>query len=97
MRLPPVFRLLAIYFFYVGFGPHFHEEFLMQRRTISLEELDQFEVNDAGQLFWKGKAVVLERRLTLKGWELFIASLAATGAILAGAHPYLVSLSILAK
>ena len=67
----------------------------MSRRIVSIDELDKFQVDDDGQLFWDGKAVVLEQRLTLKGWELAIASCAALGAIAAGLHPFLVYFSIL--
>lgn len=45
----------------------------MARKTISQDQLDGFEIDESDQLFWRGKAVVLERRLTLKGWELVIA------------------------
>jgi hypothetical protein len=63
----------------------------MTRKRIGLEQLDNFEVDETGQLFWNGKAVVLEQRLVLRSWELLIASVAASGAILAGLHPFLKS------
>ena len=61
----------------------------MTRRTISIDELDKFQIDENGQLFWGERAVLLERRITLKGWELFIAASAAIGALLGGLHPFL--------
>lgn len=61
------------------------------RRTIGQDELDKLEVDEANQLFWNGKAVVLEKRLVLQSWERFIATAAAIGALLAGLHPFLAS------
>lgn len=63
----------------------------MARRKIGLDELDNFELGDEGQLYWSGKAVVLEKRLTLRGAELAVALFAAVGAFLAGVHPFLKS------
>jgi hypothetical protein len=63
----------------------------MVRRTIGIDELDKFQIDDNGQLYWGEHAVQLERRITLKGWELVIAACAAFGALLAGLHPFLQS------
>lgn len=63
----------------------------MARNRISLEQLDSFEVDEHGQLFWNGKAVVLERRITLRGLELLLAACGAVGALAAGLHPFLQS------
>ena len=37
----------------------------MARRTIGLDELDHFELDDDGRLYWKGEQVVLEQRLNI--------------------------------
>jgi hypothetical protein len=60
----------------------------MAPRTISIDEMDGFEIDDDGRLYWRGKGVVLEQRITLKGFELVLASAAALGALLAGIHPF---------
>jgi hypothetical protein len=61
----------------------------MPRHPISYSDVGKLEVDDAGRLFWEGKAVVTENRITLRGWELTIAGAAALGALLAGIHPFL--------
>ncbi len=35
------------------------------RRTITMEELDHFEVDESGQIYWKGTRIITEQRLTL--------------------------------
>jgi hypothetical protein len=57
-------------------------------RTISIDELDGFQIDDNGRLYWHGKGVVLEQRITLRGIELGLAFVAAIGAFLAGIHPF---------
>lgn len=61
-------------------------------RTISIDELDGFQIDDKGRLYWRGKGVVLEQRITLRGIELGLALVAAIGALLAGIHPFGASL-----
>jgi len=65
------------------------------RRTISIDELGYLEVDDNHRLFWKGEAVILEKRLKLETYQVWLASIAAVGALLAGVHPFLVSFGIL--
>jgi hypothetical protein len=60
----------------------------MAPRTISQNELDGFQLDDDGRLYWRGKGVLLERRITLRGFELVLATIAAFGAALAGVHPF---------
>jgi hypothetical protein len=60
----------------------------MSPRTIGIDELDGLQVDDDGRLYWRGKGVVLEQRITLKGFELALATIAATGAFLAGIHSF---------
>ncbi|TIS98074.1 hypothetical protein [Mesorhizobium sp.] len=57
------------------------------RKTIGMEELDNFEV-DGDRLYWKGTAVVMERKLTLDWYQTLLATAAAAGALLAGVHPF---------
>lgn len=64
----------------------------MGKRTITLEQLDGFQVDDDGRLYWQDKAVVLEQKLTLNTYERVIAFVAAIGALLAGVHPFGVTL-----
>lgn len=64
----------------------------MARKEITWDGLGKFSVDDDGRLYWDGQAVVLEQRITLKGYELVLATVAATGAALAGIHPFGVSL-----
>ncbi|TIN06704.1 MAG: hypothetical protein E5Y14_27655 [Mesorhizobium sp.] len=63
----------------------------MAPRTIGIEELDGFQIDGDGRLYWRGKGVLMERRITLRGFELLLASTAAVGAVLAGIHPFGVS------
>jgi hypothetical protein len=61
----------------------------MTRQSITFDQIASFEVDDSdGRLYWRGKGVVLERRVILRGFELFLASIAAIGALLAGVHPF---------
>ncbi|MCF6111657.1 hypothetical protein [Mesorhizobium muleiense] len=61
------------------------------RRTIGQDELDNFEV-DGDRLYWKGSAVVMERKLALDWYQTTLATAAAVGALLAGIHPFGVTL-----
>ncbi|PWJ87812.1 hypothetical protein C8D77_114103 [Mesorhizobium loti] len=66
----------------------------MARRVMGLDEYDAFEVDESGQLFWKGKPVQFEQRVSLRRYELVLATLGAIGALLAGIHPFGASLGI---
>ena len=35
------------------------------RKTITIEQLDLFEVDDDGRLYWKGAEVIMEHRLVV--------------------------------
>jgi hypothetical protein len=67
------------------------------KRTISIDEMDKFEVDEAMNLYWRGKPVLLEQRLVLKAYERVIAGAAAFGALLAGLHPFLTSFGFIPK
>ncbi|MER9733028.1 hypothetical protein [Mesorhizobium sp. M0217] len=59
------------------------------RKPISGDQINLLEVDDVdGRLYWKGKGVVLERRLTLDWFQTFLATIAAVGALLAGIYPF---------
>jgi hypothetical protein len=57
--------------------------------------MDGFQLDDANQLYWRGQTVVLEQRLKLELYQIVLATIGAFGALLAGVHPFLVSLGIL--
>lgn len=59
----------------------------MNHRTISLEELNNFQVDQTGQLYWKGQAVVLRQRITLGSLELLIAGIAAVATLIDAVFP----------
>lgn len=61
----------------------------MARKTIGLEQLDDLEFDEANQLYWRGKAVVLDKPVELAGATLLAAWIGAIGALLAGLHPFL--------
>lgn len=59
----------------------------MATRSIGIDELDGLEIDDDGKLYWRGKAVILERRLKLGGYQIFLASAATASAALSALHP----------
>ncbi|ATU94382.1 hypothetical protein [Phyllobacterium zundukense] len=61
----------------------------MALRTISLSELDNFKMDENGDLHWKDGKVYVHKRISLRGYELALATIGATGALLAGVHPFL--------
>lgn len=38
----------------------------MSLRTIGMEELNNFQLDESGRLYWKGETVILERRFPSK-------------------------------
>ncbi|MGO4350949.1 hypothetical protein AB4Z25_03315 [Rhizobium sp. RAF36] len=67
----------------------------MALRTIALDELDGFQLDEANRLYWRGETVVLERRLKLETYQIVLATLATVGAVASGIHPFLVSWHLL--
>ncbi|MGR9055503.1 hypothetical protein ACU8NH_06245 [Rhizobium leguminosarum] len=63
----------------------------MALRTISIDEMDGFQLDDVNRLYWRGETVLLERRLKLETYQIILATLATIGALAAGVHPFLVS------
>lgn len=63
----------------------------MARHEMTWDESSLFEVDEGGQLYWKGKAVILEKRLRLETYQVVLATLATLGAVLSGIHPFGVS------
>lgn len=63
----------------------------MSRHVITIDELDGFEIDEAdGRLYWKGKGVVLERKISLEGWTLVLAVIGAASAAIAALWPIIV-------
>jgi hypothetical protein len=63
----------------------------MALRSIGIDELDGFQIDDHGQLYWRAKAVILEKRLKLETYQVLLATLATAGAVASGVHPFGVS------
>jgi hypothetical protein len=59
----------------------------MAVRTIGIDELDGFQLDEAGQLYWRGQAVVLRQRITLGTWELAVAAVASAAAAVGAIFP----------
>ena len=59
----------------------------MARRPISYDQMHLLEVDDKNQLYWGGKAVVLEQRLTLGIVERWVAGIAAVSTVVAAFFP----------
>ncbi|ANL55087.1 hypothetical protein AMC82_CH03929 [Rhizobium phaseoli] len=60
----------------------------MARGGISWNDLEHLEVGDDGRLYWKGEAVILEKRLRLERYQIVLATLATAGTVLSGVHPF---------
>lgn len=60
----------------------------MSRRELNWEDIKLLEVDADGRLYWKGEAVILEKRLHLEGYQIVLATLATAGAVLSGIHPF---------
>lgn len=60
----------------------------MSLRGISIDELDGFQLDDDGRLYWRDKAVILEKRLKLETYQIVLATLATAGAVASGVHPF---------
>ncbi|MDH6273588.1 hypothetical protein M2311_003678 [Rhizobium leguminosarum] len=58
------------------------------RSQLSWNDLAMFEIDDDARLYWKGEAVVLEKRLKLEAYQVWLASLATFGTLLSGIHPF---------
>jgi hypothetical protein len=57
---------------------------------MTIAETGNFDVID-GKLHWKGQPVVVDQKLSLRKYELLLATAGAFGALLAGIHPFLVT------
>ncbi|MEO5322303.1 hypothetical protein PV773_03165 [Mesorhizobium sp. CC13] len=60
----------------------------MSFQTISMEALDNFQLDEHGRLYWKGEAVILEKKLTLQTYQIILLTLGTLGALLSGIHPF---------
>lgn len=63
----------------------------MALRTISMEELNHLKIDDDGRLHWHDAKVSVEKKISLRWYELILATIGAFGALAAGVHPFLVS------
>jgi hypothetical protein len=64
---------------------------IMTERGMTFADMGDLHVVD-GKLHWKGQAIVVDQKLSLRRYELILATGGALGALLAGVHPFLVSL-----
>ncbi|APO74583.1 hypothetical protein AM571_CH01762 [Rhizobium etli 8C-3] len=60
----------------------------MARHGMTWDDIKHLEVDDDGRLYWKGEAVILEKRLRLEKYQIVLATLATAGAVLSGVHPF---------
>lgn len=60
------------------------DEKLSDLREITWDQLSDLQVDDKGNLHWRGEKVKIEQRLSLRSFELFLA-FAATLATVTGA------------
>lgn len=63
----------------------------MTRHEMTWDDVKHLEVDDDGRLYWKGEAVILEKRVRLEKYQIALATLATAGAVLSGIHPFGVS------
>jgi hypothetical protein len=61
---------------------------MMKRHGINWDDMEHLEVGDDGRLYWKGEAVILEKRLRLETYQIVLATAATIGALLSGIHPF---------
>ncbi|MEO7222679.1 MAG: hypothetical protein ABIY37_09420 [Devosia sp.] len=62
----------------------------MVRKAITLDKINLLETDDHDQLYWKGKAVVMEQRFTLGIVERWLAGLAAFATVVSALFPIVV-------
>jgi predicted branched-subunit amino acid permease len=68
-------------------------EGMMAPKPISFGQIDRLQVDeDSGRLYWDGHPVVTG--LTLHWYERILATAAAIGAVLAGIHPFGITLEL---
>jgi hypothetical protein len=51
------------------------------RRELSLDELHEFEIDRDGRLYWRGKPVVTEQRISLRWIEMLLAIVVAASTV----------------
>ncbi|TBY52975.1 hypothetical protein E0H46_38645 [Rhizobium leguminosarum bv. viciae] len=61
----------------------------MTRHGISWDDMEYLEVGDDGRLYWKGEAVIVEKRVKLERYQIWLAVLATIGTLLSGIYPFL--------
>lgn len=60
---------------------------MTKRHGITWDDLNHLEVDDDGRLYWKGNAVILEKRVKLEIYQIVLATLATAGTVASGLHP----------
>jgi len=61
-----------------------------KRQGLTWDDINSFEVDEEdGHLYWNGQAVVLEKRVKLKRYQIWLAILATIGTLLSGVYPFL--------
>lgn len=63
----------------------------MALKSIGWDQMDNLQIDEAGRLYWKGEAVILEKRVELETYQIVLLTLGTVGAMLAGIHPFGVS------
>ncbi|MBX9725918.1 MAG: hypothetical protein K2X09_01525 [Rickettsiales bacterium] len=58
-------------------------------RGISLDEMDQFQLDENGQLHWNNKKVITANVVSLRKYEFIIALVVAFGALATGVEAVL--------
>lgn len=66
----------------------------MTLKPLTISEMDHLKVDNHGRLYWKGEAVILEKKVRLQVYQIVLATIAAIGALLAGVHPFGVTLGL---
>jgi hypothetical protein len=59
----------------------------MARRKITVDDMDRWEIDERGQLFWEDRAVVFERRIGLEGPTFWVAVIATAATVVSAVWP----------
>jgi len=53
-------------------------------RTISIDELDNLKLDENNQLYWQDKPIVTKKKVSLRGYELLLATIVALATAIQG-------------
>jgi hypothetical protein len=59
-----------------------------------MDEFDDLELDDDGRLYWRGKAVIFERRVGLEGPTFWVALAATFATVVSALWPILVRFGV---